>query len=239
MTEETISTGVRNLDLLIKNGLPTKALIHIYGESGTGKSTLVMQCAKNCVEKGWNVLFLDNERTCSSTRLESICQANYEEIAQSILVYEPLSFENQTETIETLERYITDQTKMILVDTITTQYRRALSEKSETNILLNKILNRQVAILKDLAIKFHLVVLVANQVRGKVNKGNTPSAIEPVAAKILNYWADYEIELGFLPDHQMGERVAVITKHPTRSEILQIKFRLTDDGIRDPLEKKV
>ncbi|NVM55347.1 MAG: AAA family ATPase, partial [Candidatus Helarchaeota archaeon] len=88
MAEETISTGIQNLDSLIKNGLPFKTLIHIYGESGTGKSTLVMQCAKNCVLKGWKVLVLDNERTCSSTRLKTICETNYEKIAQSILVYE-------------------------------------------------------------------------------------------------------------------------------------------------------
>ncbi|MFX1295452.1 MAG: ATPase domain-containing protein, partial [Promethearchaeota archaeon] len=142
-----ISTGCKSLDSLLENELPFKALIHIYGESGTGKSTLAMQCAKNCVLNGWKVLVLDNERTCSSTRLKTMCEINYNEIAQSIFVYEPISFQNQSETIEKLENYISDKTKMIIIDTITTQYRRALTEKVKKNILLNKDLNRQLAIL--------------------------------------------------------------------------------------------
>ena len=100
MVAKKISTGCKGIDSLIENGLPFKALIHFYGESGAGKSTLAMQCAKNCVLDGWKVLVLDNERTCSSTRLEAICKADYSEIAQSIFVYEPESFDSQSDIIE-------------------------------------------------------------------------------------------------------------------------------------------
>ncbi|MHA1267228.1 MAG: ATPase domain-containing protein [Candidatus Helarchaeota archaeon] len=229
---ESISTGLERLDALLANGLPLKTIVHIYGESGTGKSTLAMQCAKNCVLKGWKVLVLDNEKTCSSVRLKTICETNYTEIAQSIFVYEPNSFENQSETIETLEKYITPKTKMIIIDTITTQYRRALTEAIEENILLNKQLNYQLAILKDIANRFELLVLITNQVRGSPKKRIASEGIEPVAAKILNYWADYEIQLAFLPNHAMGKRIAIIKKHPTTSTSQKIEIRLTDDGIR-------
>ncbi|NVM55084.1 MAG: hypothetical protein HWN66_15370, partial [Candidatus Helarchaeota archaeon] len=143
------------------------------------------------------------------------------------------SFENQSETIETLEKYITDKTKMIIVDTITTQYRRTLSEKSEKNILLNKDLNRQLAILKDLAIQFNLIVLITNQVRGVMKGGNNENSMEPVAAAILNYWSDYEIRLDFLPNRQMSKRIATITKHTEKSSHLPIEYRLTDEGIQE------
>lgn len=233
MVEARISTGIKGLDDAIQNGLPFKTLIHVYGESGTGKSTFAMQCAKNCVVSGWKVLVLDNERTCSSTRLKTICETNYTEIAQSIFVYEPASFENQSETIEALEKYITDKTKMIIIDTLTTQYRRALTEKSDKNILLNKNLNRQLAILKDLAIRFDLLVFVTNQVRGAMKRPDEKDGMEPVAAAILNYWADYEIRLDFLPDRQMSKRIATITKHQTKTGKLSIEVRLTDEGIQE------
>lgn len=233
MADATVSTGLTSLDALIQNGLPLKAVIHIYGESGTGKSTLAMQCAKNCVLNGWKVLVLDSERTCSSTRLKTICETNYTEIAQSIFVYEPSSFENQADTIATLEKFISNKTKMIIFDTLTTQYRRALTEKSDENILLNKDLNRQLAMLKDIAKRFEIIVLVTNQVRGVVKAGNNKNEMEPVAAKILNYWADYTIRLDFLPNRQMSKRTATIIKHPTKSRNVTIEFRLTDDGIQE------
>ncbi|MFX1298550.1 MAG: ATPase domain-containing protein, partial [Promethearchaeota archaeon] len=100
MAVTRISTGCKSIDSLIENGIPLKTLVHIYGESGTGKSTLAMQCAKNCVLKDLKVLVLDNEHTCSGNRLKAICEDEYSKIAQSILVYEPISFQNQSETIE-------------------------------------------------------------------------------------------------------------------------------------------
>jgi len=233
VVETKIPTGCKSLDSLIENGLPFKAVIHIYGESATGKSTLAMQCAKNCVLTGWKVLVLDNERTCSSKRLKTICETNYTEVAQSIFVYEPISFQNQSETIEGLEKYISDKTKLIIIDTLTTLYRQALTENTEKNILLNRDLNYQLAILKDLAIRFDLLVLITNQVRGLIKKRSDKSGIEPVAASILNYWADYEVQLDFFPDRQISKRVATIMKHPTISKSKQAEYRLTDDGIQD------
>lgn len=230
---QTVSTGIKGLDALIENGLPFKTVYHIYGESGTGKSTLAMQCAKNCVLKGWKVLVLDNERTCSSTRLKTICETDYTEIAQSILVYEPISFENQSQTIEKLDNYITDKTKMIIIDTITTHYRRTLTEKSETNILLNRDLNRQLAILKSLAKLFELMVIITNQVRGTVKNEKERNEIEPVASKILNYWADYEIRLDLHPKQQMSKRIATVLKHPTRRTPSQLEIQLTTEGIKE------
>ncbi len=229
--EAKISTGIGTLDVALENGLPSKSIIHIYGESGTGKSTFVMQCAKNCVLNGWKVLVVDNEHTCSSTRLKKICNVNFTEIAQSIFVYEPDSFANQSETIESLEKYMTNKTKMIIIDTMTTQYRRAVTEKSAKNIILHKNLNRQLAFLKDLAIKFDLIVLITNQVRGNLKSGNDTNGIEPVAADILSYWADYEIQLGFFPDRQMSIRNATILRHPTNPNKVVIPFRLTDEGL--------
>ena len=231
MVVTRIPTGCKGLDSLIDNGLPFKSLIHIYGEGGTGKSTLAMQCAKNCVLKDWTVLVLDNERTCSSERLKVICDTKYSEIAKSILVYEPISFSNQADTIESLESFITEKTKLILIDTITTQYRREITEKGEKNVILNKNLNYQLAILKDLAIRFELVVIVTNQVRGAI--GRDREGVEPVAGKILNYWADYELQLNFTPDRQMSLRVASIMKHPTNPQKVNVNLQLTDEGIQD------
>lgn len=233
MVESVISTGVKALDAIIENGLPFKSVVHIYGESGTGKSTLVIQCARNCVLKGWKVLVLDNERTCSSERLKKICKSKFAEIAESIFVYEPSSFKNQAETIDNLEKYVSDKTKMIIIDTLTTHYRQAVTEKSQKNVLLNKELNRQMAILKNLAIEFNLIMLITNQVRGSLRGGKIKNEIEPVAAAILNYWADYEIQLGYLPDRQMGRRTATIVKHPTDFKKSTIEFSLIDEGIRD------
>ncbi len=233
MVESVISTGMKGLDALIENGLPFKSIIHIYGESGTGKSTLAIQCAKNCVLKGWKVLVLDNERTCSSERLKKICETKFAEIAESIFVYEPSSFKNQAETIDNLEKYVSDKTKMILIDTLTTHYRQALTEKSEKNVLLNKELNRQMAILKNLAVQFDLIVLITNQVRGSFKSGKMRNETEPVAAAILNYWADYEIQLSYLPDRQIRKRTATIVKHPTDLKNIPIEFSLMDEGIRD------
>lgn len=233
MAIENISTGCKSIDALIDNGLPFKSVIHVYGEAGTGKSTLVMQCAKNCVLRGYKVLFLDNEHTCSSTRLKVICETKYSEISQAIFVHEPSSFENQAETIENLEKFLSDKTKMVIIDTMTTQYRRVLTEDSKKNIKLNKDLNYQIAVLKDLANRYDLIVFLTNQVRGSVKVRGNGEGFEPVAGAILNYWSDYEIQLGFLPDRQMSIRTATLIKHPINPTKTISEFQLTESGMQD------
>ena len=169
----------------------------------------------------------------ANERALRVLEANYTKIAQSILVYEPSSFENQSETIESLENYITDKTKMIVIDTITTQYRRSITEKGEKNIRLNKILNRQLALLKDLTIRKDIITIITNQVRGAIKDKNAQNGIEPVASSILNFWADYEILLKFPPNREMSKRQAVLIKHPSNSDRPPVELRLSDEGFQD------
>lgn len=66
---DKIKTDIVPLDLALNGYLETGNLIELSGESGTGKSTLLLHLSKNLCEKGYNVCYIDTE---GSVKLDQI-----------------------------------------------------------------------------------------------------------------------------------------------------------------------
>ncbi|MBC7506302.1 MAG: AAA family ATPase [Sandarakinorhabdus sp.] len=58
-----VSTGIEGLDSLLGGGLDAGTTNLIYGPSGTGKSTLALQCVRGRLEAGEKVLFVSFEES--------------------------------------------------------------------------------------------------------------------------------------------------------------------------------
>jgi len=65
---EVISTGSFVLDFLLEiGGFPVGRLSEVFGEEGSGKTTLILACILQCIKEGRPVLFEDFEATLNDT----------------------------------------------------------------------------------------------------------------------------------------------------------------------------
>ncbi len=225
--ERLIPTGCQTLDMLLMGGLPTKALTLIYGEAETGKTTFTIQCAVNCARMGQKAIIIDSDGSFSSQRLIQIAQQDYEETAEKIILVRPENFEQQSYVIDQLENILTEKTLLIAIDTVTSLYRAELAKNPKKTFKLNRELNRQLAYLSQLAKTRNLAVLATSQVRSIIQTKNL--AIEPVATRVLKFWAD--IVINFKPTPQPHVFRAILEKHPEQKRLKTCFFKITQTGI--------
>ena len=104
-----------------------------------------------------------------------------------MIITSPTTFQDQSTTIDSLSKVLTDKFGLIIVDTVTSLYRIELGDTEETYIA-NRELNRQLAVLTQIAKTRKVAVLIISQVRS-ILSGKTFET-KPVATRVLNYWSD-------------------------------------------------
>jgi len=184
----SIPTGCRTVDNYLKGGISSSNVTLVYGEAETGKTTLLTQCAVNCSKQGYKTFFADCDGTFSARRLSQIVPDRFEEIAELIVLVKPTSFREQTTVIDQLTDYITKDVGLIVFDTITSLYRLRIAESPARTFELNRELNRQLAVLAQTATTQKIVVLISGQVHAVLD--DVPVSVEPVATRVLKFWAD-------------------------------------------------
>ena len=226
--QQMITTGCGPLDELLKGGLPADGISLVYGEAETGKSSLAVQCAVNCARMGYKSLFIDSDGTFSPKRLSQIAYYDYEKISPFIILMKPTTFQEQIMAIDHLDEYITKKFGLIVVDTITSLYRVELGSQKET-FALNRELNRQVALLAQIAKTRKVAVLITSQVRSVFLEEQV--RIEPVATRVLKFWSDIVLNL-----NQTGQTRVIkvlLEKHPERKRSASCYVKIERTGIRD------
>jgi RecA/RadA recombinase len=215
----TLQTGCADLDSLLDGGLKPGEVVLAFGERGAGKTSLVFQTAASAASSGFGSVIIYSEGRLPLRRLSEISGEGWQQMSERIWIVEVKSFEDQDSVIEMLETSLPPGTSLLALDSATGMYRAELGEHDE-NIVANKILNRQLAIVKDLARRRGLAVLITSEVRD-VPDG---SGAVPVASAILTYWSDRVLRL----ERIHGEvRKALLLKPPPRREAL---IRLTSRG---------
>jgi DNA repair protein RadB len=223
-----VHTGCISLDKLLGGGFPTEAVSLVYGEAETGKTSLAVQCAVNCARRGIKSLFIDTDGTFSYERLSQIAEYDYEKISPLMIIMRPTTFQEQSRAIDHLEKVITNKFGLIVVDTVTSLYRVELDDTEET-YAANRELNRQLAVLTQIAKTCGVAVLVISQVRS-VPLGETVE-MKPVATRVLNYWSDIILDM-----KQTGQtRVIKVLreKHPSIKGTGFIYIKIESTGIND------
>jgi RecA/RadA recombinase len=221
-----IPTGSSSLDQALEGGLPPASITLLYGEAETSKSTLAMQCAVSCSRIGFKTLYIDSEGTFLPERLSQISPQDFEEVSESIIVARPQSFAEQTEIIDNIERYVNKRFGLVVFDTVTSLYRSELLNKKET-FDLNRELNRQVAILLEIARKNELSVLLVSQVRSVV----VEAEVAPVATRVLKFWSDSIIGLSRTGRH--GVIRASIEKSGGKEARTSFYLIIREEGVHD------
>lgn len=223
-----IPTGCHALDKMLEGGLAFGDVTLVYGEAETGKTSLAIQCAVNTARIGYKVIFVDSDGTFSPVRLSQIARVDTNEVAPSITLVKPTSFQEQALAIDLLDEYLTTKVGLVVVDTVTSLYRLELDDLKKT-FTLNRELGRQVASLAQTAKTHKVAVLLNSQVRSVFLEGVV--SIEPVATRVLKFWADVVINLR----HTSLSRTmkAVLEKYPERKRKASCHFVIDETGIRN------
>ena len=196
-----IQTGCKCLDKYLGGGISPESITLIYGEPETGKTTLTMQCAINCALQNRKTLFIDCDNTFSSFRLSQIASDNFKHIADLILLLKPIDFKEQTTVIDHLSEYTVKNFGLIIIDTFTSLYRASIGPSSKQTFSLNRELNRQLAILAQNTKIQKLPIIITSQVRSVF--GESFVSVEPVATRVLKFWAETIIAMKPTVDPQI------------------------------------
>ena len=226
--ESFIQTGCISLDKLLGGGFPTGSLSLIYGEAETGKTSLAIQCVVNCARRGFKSLFIDNDGTFSYERLSQIAEYDYERISPLIIIIRPNTFQEQIKAIDHLEKVISQKFGLVVVDTLTSLYCVETDSKKET-FAVNRELNRQLAVLTEIAKTLGLAVIINSQVRSFPVKDKIE--LKPVAMRVQNFWSDIVIDMK--KTGQTGVVQVMREKHPKIKGKGAIYVKLDNTGIVD------
>ena len=222
-----ISTSCRPIDEFLEGGFSVDNVALVYGEAETGKSTLAMQCAANCAREGYKALFVDPDRTFSPQRLSQIVPEQFQEVPELIILIRPNGFHEQMLLVDQLADYINQNFKLVVFDTITSLYRLRIAESPSKTFELNRELNRQLAVLAQAARTQRIVVLLTGQVHSVLNE--VPVSIEPVATRVLKFWADTVLNMKLTKNPRDIE--ATVEKNTLGLPPMTCNLRIEESGI--------
>ncbi len=183
--EDTVPSRCESLDALLGGGFPAGEITVVYGEAGTGKTTLAIQTAIEAARRGSKVLFIDADHSFTHQRFVQLAGEDLPGVSEQILLFYPETFSAQMALIESIENYLTPSTRLLIVDTITSLYRVSLGS-SEHTFMLNRELNRQLAYLSEVALHRKIMVFLTSQVHARLDFPF--GRIEPVARRTLAHW---------------------------------------------------
>ncbi|WP_156161129.1 MULTISPECIES: DNA repair and recombination protein RadB [unclassified Methanosarcina] len=221
--EKLLSSGCKPLDDLLGGGFERGIVTQVFGAAGTGKTNICIQLAVECVKQGQKVIFIDTEGL-SPVRFKQIAGENAKEIARSIIIYEPLSFEEQYASVREVERIAGENIGLVILDSATSYYRFEL-EDEETGIKSRRELANQIGFLHALARKHGFVAVITNQVYSNIIAGG----VRPLGGSSLEHISKTIIQLEKTGE---GTRRATLFKHRSRPEGTNAEFKITAEGIR-------
>ena len=238
-TIERITTGSKNLDDLLANGIETRSVTEFYGEYGSGKTQI---CHTLCVTTqlpkeqgglGARVIYIDTENTFRPERVAEIAEARGQEaesILDGIIVAKAFNSSHQELIVAELGTQIRNlNVRLVIVDSAVAHYRAeflgrgTLSERQQR-------LNRFMHTLVRTAEGYNAAIVVTNQVQSAPDTffGDPTRA---TGGHVVAHTSTYRIYL-----RKSGKnRVARMVDSPYHAE-REIVFVLNEKGIDDPPE---
>jgi DNA repair protein RadB len=231
---QKIPTDCRAVDAFLRGGLAIESVTLVYGEAETGKTTLAMQCAVKCAEQGYKTLCIDADQTFSAQRLSQVISVTPDEILKMVILVRPKDFREQATVVDQLSDYVGKNFKLVVFDTVTSLYRLRIAESPSKTFEFNRELNRQLAVLAQAARTQKIAILLTSQVHSVLN--NTPVSIEPVATRVLKFWADTVIAMKQTEKQQVIQ--TTIEKNLAKLPPAIFNLRIDEHGIHDDLARR-
>ena len=218
---DRLPSGCPSLDLLLGGGFESGIISQLYGESGTGKSNIVMQLAVQAVARDLRVIFIDTEGF-SAERFKQIAGPGAEEMAAKIMIFEPMSLEQQAIAIREAAKIAGRDLGLIILDSATSLYRVLL--EAEDNRSIRRTLTVQLSELQEIARRHRIPVVITNQVYMDIEN----NSLRPMGGTGLEHICKAIL---FLEKRGEGLRSARLMKHRSSPEGIAADFRLTARGV--------
>ncbi len=218
---DRLPTGCQSLDLLLSGGFESGIITQLYGEAGTGKSNIVMQLAVQAVARNLRVIFIDTEGF-SAERFKQIAGPGAEEMAAKIMIFEPMSLEQQAIAIREAAKIAGRDLGLIILDSATSLYRVLL--EAEDNRSIRRTLTVQLSELQEIARRHRIPVVITNQVYMDIES----NSLRPIGGTGLEHICKAIV---FLEKKGEGVRSARLMKHRSSPEGITADFRLTARGV--------
>jgi DNA repair protein RadB len=220
MSGERVPTGTVELDALLGGGLERKTITQLYGEPGSGKSTLCLLAMVAVLRSGQKVILFDTEGF-SVERFRQLAGPDAEALAERLFLFEPSDFERQGLMIAESERLMKKgDIGLLAMDSATALYRTELGATRDAQ----RRLARQMVHILGLAKKFDIPVLITNQVYVDVEtdefRGLGGTSLLHISKVIVRV------------EKKDGGRRAVLVKHRSLPEGAFFDFVITGNGIR-------
>lgn len=185
----------------------------IWGDVGVGKSTFALQIAKNVLKTQNKKIFYLNTKEVENFNLisrifELSIRFPEKEIDPDLNFYyfQKITVQQQLECISSWLLEIQQYQRLfgeinvglIIIDEIFSNYLVEL-RKEQTNEKLNRKMVLIFAILKEIATKYSIPIILVNTFSVKLNKETNEHVATPHGGKILNFWIDTEIKISRSP----------------------------------------
>jgi len=223
--DDVIPSRCEPLDKLLSGGFAIGGMIVVYGEAGTGKTTLALQTAIEAARRGLKVIYIDADHSFTHQRFGQLA-GEESDVSERILLFFPETFADQTSLVENIESYLTTRTRLVIIDTITSLYRVSLGS-AERTFVLNRELNRQLAYLSEVAARRELVALLTSQVHARLDFPF--GRIEPVARRTLAHWPRTIIRLKHTSE-QPRKEIIIERQRGKQTGFVRCPVKLTARG---------
>ncbi|MFX1474127.1 MAG: ATPase domain-containing protein [Promethearchaeota archaeon] len=190
-TETRLKSGCTLLDEAMGGGLVPGEIVQIYGPSGAGKTTLAMQYSIEAARQGFQIIYVNVGRAFSIYRFRQMASSDFDLVAPRLFITSPTKFSQQGEFFDMFETICPPNTHLLVVDTIVSLYRKELGDFSR-NIMLSRLLNRQLGAIATIAKRGNITALLLNQVRGDME---SLDGFHPMANSIISFWCTTTIRI--------------------------------------------
>lgn len=213
-----LATGCPPLDALLDGGLERDAITLVFGEGGSGKTNLALQCAREAARKGLRIAYVDTEGV-SSVRLRQVF-GDDAELEGRVLFFTPYTIEEQERLVQNATRV--PELGLVVVDSINMHYRLHIDGGEEAEKEAARSLYKQLHHLTGFARQGQVPVLVTGQVYGGED------TTQPFARRVMEHLVKALIRFEKRPD---GTRRATVIKHRSIEEGRMARFRITTQGL--------
>ena len=219
---DRLAFGCGTIDAMLDGGVEAGCLTLLYGEAGTGKTTLCLLLAAEVARQGKKVIYIDTEGV-SIERLRQIAGDDFETVVKNILFSNIGSFDEQEKMVDKAIKLAQSNVDvgMLVIDSISMHYRLTSREEDRGE---RRSLAGQSTKLTNVAREKGLPVVVTSQVYTDVETGT----FEALGGHALHHNAKAIVRID---KASMGRRRAVLMKHRSLPEGLAADFQLTADGI--------